>query len=50
MHDEVIERVRNAAVDLGLVDRGCIPSPIDGGDGNQEWLLVLDRPADVRHM
>lgn len=38
-----ITRVRTAAVSLGFVDKGLIPSPITGGDGNVEYLLYLQK-------
>ncbi|MCG0238827.1 MAG: TlyA family RNA methyltransferase [Firmicutes bacterium] len=42
--EEAVARVLTAAAALGLVSGGVVPSPILGGDGNQEFLLYL-RPG-----
>jgi 23S rRNA (cytidine1920-2'-O)/16S rRNA (cytidine1409-2'-O)-methyltransferase len=44
IHERVIEEVTAAADTLGLVRRGAIPSPIEGMEGNREFLLHLRRP------
>ena len=36
-----IERVLRAASDSGLCPMGIIPSPIKGGDGNEEYLIYF---------
>ena len=40
-HRLAVERVMTAAKDAGLTPVGLIPSPIEGGDGNREFLLSL---------
>ena len=40
-----VERVRTAAVELGLDVRGACPSPLTGHAGNQEWFLHLRVPG-----
>ena len=37
-----VRRVTENAAGFGLVARGVIPSPITGGDGNVEYLCVMD--------
>ena len=44
VHAEVCETISAAATSLGWRVRGVIPSPIEGGDGNREFLLAADRP------
>jgi 23S rRNA (cytidine1920-2'-O)/16S rRNA (cytidine1409-2'-O)-methyltransferase len=39
VHAEVCESLQNHAVSLGWRAIGIIPSPIEGGDGNREFLL-----------
>ena len=36
-----VDRVRNAALQVGLSERGRMESPVTGGDGNIEYLLLL---------
>jgi 23S rRNA (cytidine1920-2'-O)/16S rRNA (cytidine1409-2'-O)-methyltransferase len=43
VHAEVCERVQNHAAALGWRVLGVIPSPIEGGDGNREFLLGAER-------
>lgn len=38
---EIAGRVREAAEELGFVDRGMVPSPITGQKGNREYFLLL---------
>ena len=38
-HRFAVVRVLQAGKEAGLVSRGVIPSPIRGGDGNQEFLV-----------
>jgi 23S rRNA (cytidine1920-2'-O)/16S rRNA (cytidine1409-2'-O)-methyltransferase len=45
VHERVVEEVTSAADALGLVRRGAIPSPIEGMEGNREFLLHLRRHA-----
>ena len=40
----VVSRIEDFAQGLGLAVLGCIPSPIRGAKGNQEFLLGLRRP------
>jgi 23S rRNA (cytidine1920-2'-O)/16S rRNA (cytidine1409-2'-O)-methyltransferase len=42
-HAEVCEGVRNIVSSLGWRVAGIIPSPIEGGDGNREFLLGAAR-------
>jgi 23S rRNA (cytidine1920-2'-O)/16S rRNA (cytidine1409-2'-O)-methyltransferase len=48
-HARVVEEVNRAALDLGLSVRGVIDSPIQGADGNREFLALYERasPADA---
>ncbi len=39
-HQRVIEEINNAAADLGLVIIGVIDSPIQGAEGNLEFLAL----------
>lgn len=41
---EIAERVATEIAGLGLDIRGLIPSPIEGGDGNREFLLHARKP------
>jgi 23S rRNA (cytidine1920-2'-O)/16S rRNA (cytidine1409-2'-O)-methyltransferase len=43
VHAEVCEGVRNIVSSLGWRVAGIIPSPIEGGDGNREFLLGAAR-------
>ena len=43
VHVEVINRVLSAAESLGLGCNGVTSSPIEGGDGNREYLAVFVR-------
>lgn len=36
---EALARVREAAADLGLVETGCVDSPVAGAKGNREFLV-----------
>lgn len=36
---EALERVRAAALKLGLEERGVLESPVTGAKGNREWLV-----------
>ena len=38
-HRFAVDRVLQSGKEAGLVSRGVIPSPIRGGDGNQEFLV-----------
>ena len=40
-----IHRCRDASREAGLVMRSVIPSPIEGGDGNREYLCLLQADA-----
>ena len=41
-----VRRVLAAATEAGLVCRGLAPSPIRGGDGNEEYLAVFEKSTD----
>ena len=43
---EAVESVLASAARLGLTSLGVIPSPIPGGDGNEEFLGLLRRHAN----
>ena len=43
IHAEVCEGVRASLVGLGFTVSGPIPSPIEGGDGNREFLVAARR-------
>jgi 23S rRNA (cytidine1920-2'-O)/16S rRNA (cytidine1409-2'-O)-methyltransferase len=45
--EEAVQRVATSAAALGLETRGRVPSPILGGDGNEEHLLWLKRGAEA---
>lgn len=45
VHEQVIEKVTRAAQNIGLEKRGLIQSPIQGTEGNVEFLIHL-RAAD----
>lgn len=40
---EVIEKVKSAAKGIGFVEKGVIPSPIEGADGNIEYFIYLKK-------
>ena len=42
-HERVIAEVTQAATGLGLRSAGVIESPIQGADGNREFLSLFDR-------
>jgi len=47
-HARVLREVTTAASGHGLSPRGLVPSPIRGGEGNQEYLLwVTTRPGEA---
>lgn len=53
VHKNVLRKVISAAAENGLFCGGIIPSPIKGGDGNIEFLMLLGREngyADTRYM
>jgi 23S rRNA (cytidine1920-2'-O)/16S rRNA (cytidine1409-2'-O)-methyltransferase len=43
VHAEVCERIAALVAGLGWTVRGIVPSPIEGGDGNKEFLLIAER-------
>lgn len=45
-HERVIEEVNSAAQELGLRVRAVTRSPIQGADGNLEFLALYERPGD----
>lgn len=40
-------KMRDLVSSLGMSVQGYIPSPIKGGDGNQEFILVAQRVSDI---
>ncbi|MBR6400096.1 MAG: TlyA family RNA methyltransferase [Firmicutes bacterium] len=48
VHKNILKRLVSAAAAHGLYCTGLVPSPIKGGDGNTEYLMLLERtPADT---
>jgi 23S rRNA (cytidine1920-2'-O)/16S rRNA (cytidine1409-2'-O)-methyltransferase len=45
VHERVVSEVVAEAARLGLAHRGLEPSPIDGAEGNREFLVHLTRPG-----
>jgi len=43
IHARVVEQVSDTAVRVGLTRLRLEPSPVTGAEGNQEFLLLLDR-------
>jgi 23S rRNA (cytidine1920-2'-O)/16S rRNA (cytidine1409-2'-O)-methyltransferase len=43
LHTQSIERVKEVSVEAGLIYIDILPSPIEGGDGNKEFLLYLKK-------
>ncbi len=43
IREEVCDKIKKLVADLGWTVLGVIPSPISGGDGNQEFLLGARR-------
>jgi 23S rRNA (cytidine1920-2'-O)/16S rRNA (cytidine1409-2'-O)-methyltransferase len=43
LHEEVCARLTDFVAGLGWSVRGVVPSPIEGGGGNREFLLVAER-------
>jgi 23S rRNA (cytidine1920-2'-O)/16S rRNA (cytidine1409-2'-O)-methyltransferase len=39
-HAEVVEKVNGFVVEIGLINKGLIDSPILGADGNKEFLAL----------
>lgn len=51
VHARVIEHVTRAALQIGLERIGMEPSPVEGAEGNREFLLLFGRrsPASPEH-
>jgi 23S rRNA (cytidine1920-2'-O)/16S rRNA (cytidine1409-2'-O)-methyltransferase len=47
VHDVVCKRVAGMLADLGWQCVGTEPSPIEGGDGNREFLIAARRGMDA---
>lgn len=47
VHAQVCTRIQGLIEDQGWRVRGIVPSPISGGDGNREFLLGAERPAQI---
>ena len=45
VHQRVLRDIRNAAACSGLIPRSACESPVKGGSGNTEFLLLLEKPA-----
>ncbi len=43
LHHKALDKVREAAIGRGFSICGLVESPIQGGDGNHEWLLWMKR-------
>ena len=43
LHQKAVLRVQNRAKELGFLWRGVVDSPIEGGEGNREFLCYLTR-------
>lgn len=43
LRQQALDTVSSAALAAGFEVLGSVPSPVAGGDGNQEWLLRLHR-------
>jgi 23S rRNA (cytidine1920-2'-O)/16S rRNA (cytidine1409-2'-O)-methyltransferase len=43
VHARVVDEVARAAVAVGLEPAGVEPSPIEGSEGNREFLMLLRR-------
>jgi 23S rRNA (cytidine1920-2'-O)/16S rRNA (cytidine1409-2'-O)-methyltransferase len=48
IHARVVREVVAEAARLGLAQRGLVPSPIEGAEGNREFLLHLAHARDTR--
>jgi 23S rRNA (cytidine1920-2'-O)/16S rRNA (cytidine1409-2'-O)-methyltransferase len=44
VHAQVCAKIEKLVADLGWRKVGLIPSPIEGGDGNREFLIGAERP------
>ena len=44
VHERVIDAVRQAVREMGLIVAGLCESPITGADGNREFLILLQLP------
>ncbi len=47
LHQRVVEAVTAAALELGFEEPRVIPSPIEGAEGNREFLLYLTLKSDI---
>ena len=47
LHEEAVENVRRAAVELGLEVEGTRPSRVTGAKGNREFFLLARKPASL---
>jgi 23S rRNA (cytidine1920-2'-O)/16S rRNA (cytidine1409-2'-O)-methyltransferase len=45
VHARVIDQVTQAALQIRLRQLAMTPSPIEGAEGNREFLLLFDRPS-----
>ena len=44
LRNEAVQAVTASAESFGFVLKGIIPSPITGGDGNEEFLAYFTKP------
>ncbi|WP_224746758.1 TlyA family RNA methyltransferase [Pelovirga terrestris] len=47
LHDQVVERIRLLALDLGCCVKGIIESPVLGSKGNKEFLIHLQKKMQL---
>ena len=47
IHRQVLREIRNAAACAGLVPLAECESPVRGGSGNTEFLLLLEKPVSA---
>lgn len=45
VRERTVNEIKECAAALGLRIVGVIPSPIEGGDGNHEYLMLTERPS-----
>lgn len=46
-HEQVLEKIRSLAGQLGLTVGGMCESPITGADGNREFLMLFQKPVNI---
>lgn len=48
LHQKVVDRINQAATDLGCVVLGVIESPVLGAKGNREFLIYLQKQGNLK--